>query len=111
MKVSMQWLGRYVDLTNIKAEDLADKLTLAGLEVEGVDPIAQGTNLVIGEVVFCEALTVIVVVLFSAPNNSTEGDTFIVAVGSFSSSPSLLPPQEVNIHPINANKAMNESLK
>ena len=40
-----------------------------------------------------------------------KGDTFIVAVGSFSSSPSLLPPQEVNIHPINANKAMNESLK
>ena len=55
MKVSMQWLGRYVDLTNIKADDLADKLTLAGLEVEGVEPIAQGTNLVIGEVVFCEA--------------------------------------------------------
>ena len=55
MKVSMHWLGRYVDLTNIKAEVLAEKLTLAGLEVEGVEPIAQGTNLVIGEVVFCKA--------------------------------------------------------
>ena len=55
MKVSMQWLSRYVDLNGIKADDLAEKLTLAGLEVEGVEPLAQGTNLVIGEVVFCEA--------------------------------------------------------
>ena len=53
MKVSMQWLGRYVDLTDIKAEDLANQLTLAGLEVDEIVPIASGTKLVIGEVVFC----------------------------------------------------------
>lgn len=54
MKVSLKWLSRYVDLKDIKAQDLADTLTLAGLEVESVEPVAYGTNLVIGEVIECE---------------------------------------------------------
>jgi phenylalanyl-tRNA synthetase beta chain len=54
MKVSLNWLSRYVDLKDIKAQDLANTLTLAGLEVESVDAIAQGTNLVIGEVLECD---------------------------------------------------------
>ena len=53
MKVSMKWLGRYVDLSGIRAEDLAAKLTLAGLEVESVETLAQGTNLTIGQVLSC----------------------------------------------------------
>lgn len=53
MNVSMKWLGRYVDLGVIKPSDLADKLTLAGLEVEGIQTLAQGTNLVIGKVLTC----------------------------------------------------------
>jgi len=54
MKVSLNWLSRYVDLKDIKAQDLANTLTLAGLEVESVESIAHGTNLVIGEVLECE---------------------------------------------------------
>lgn len=54
MKVSLKWLGRYVDLNGISAEKLADTLTLAGLEVESVDAVAHGTNLVIGEVLECD---------------------------------------------------------
>ena len=54
MKVSLKWLSRYVDLSGISAEKLADTLTLAGLEVESVEPVAQGSNLVIGEVLECE---------------------------------------------------------
>ncbi|TFG83768.1 MAG: phenylalanine--tRNA ligase subunit beta, partial [Erysipelotrichales bacterium] len=53
MKVSMKWLGRYVDLSAIQADDLAAKLTLAGLEVESIDTLAQGTNLTIGKVLSC----------------------------------------------------------
>jgi phenylalanyl-tRNA synthetase beta chain len=53
MKISMKWLSQYVDLTNIKAEDLANRLTLAGLEVEGIEPLASGTNLIIGQVISC----------------------------------------------------------
>ncbi|MGB7595641.1 MAG: phenylalanine--tRNA ligase subunit beta [Erysipelotrichaceae bacterium] len=53
MKVSMKWLGRYVDLSGIKAENLAAKLTLAGLEVESIETLAQGTKLTIGHVLSC----------------------------------------------------------
>ena len=53
MKVSMKWLGRYVDLSDIHAFDLAAKLTLAGLEVESVEALAQGTHLIIGKVLSC----------------------------------------------------------
>ena len=35
MKVSLSWLSEYVDI-EIKANDLADALTMAGLEVETV---------------------------------------------------------------------------
>ena len=54
MKVSLKWLSTYVDLNDITADKLADTLTLAGLEVESVDAVAHGTNLVIGEVLECE---------------------------------------------------------
>ena len=54
MKVSLKWLSKYVDLNDITADKLADTLTLAGLEVESVDAVAHGTNLVIGEVLECE---------------------------------------------------------
>lgn len=53
MKLSYNWIKEYVDLSGISAEELADKLTNAGLEVEGIDHIAQGTNLVVGQIIEC----------------------------------------------------------
>lgn len=53
MKVSVQWLHQYVDLTGITSEKLADMLTLAGLEVEGIEKLSNGTNLVVGQVLSC----------------------------------------------------------
>ncbi len=54
MRLSYKWLSEYVDLSGITPEELAEKMTTAGLEVEGIEPMAQGTNLVIGEVLSCE---------------------------------------------------------
>ncbi len=54
MRLSYKWLGEYVDLSGITPQELAEKMTNAGLEVEGIEPMAQGTNLVIGEVMECE---------------------------------------------------------
>lgn len=50
MKVSLKWIGDYVDV-KLPADQLAERLTLAGLEVEAVRR-AGGTwhNIVIGEV-------------------------------------------------------------
>lgn len=54
MKLSYKWLKEYVDLTDITPAQLADKMTTAGLEVEGIEPMAQAEGLVIGEVLECE---------------------------------------------------------
>lgn len=54
MKVSYKWLSNYVDLKDISAQHLADTLTNAGIEVESLDSLASGTNLVVGEVLTCE---------------------------------------------------------
>ena len=56
MRLSYKWLSEYVDLTGVTPEELAEKMTTAGLEVEGIEPMAQGTNLIIGEVMSCEEI-------------------------------------------------------
>lgn len=53
MITSKKWLSQYMDLSDISVEELADKMTTAGLEVEGLHPMAQGTNLTIGYVKEC----------------------------------------------------------
>ena len=54
MKLSYKWIADLVDLQGIDAYELADKLTTAGFEVEGIERVATGTNLIVGEVVECE---------------------------------------------------------
>ena len=54
MRLSYKWLKEYVDLSGISPEELAEKMTTAGLEVEGIEPMAQAEGLVIGEVKECE---------------------------------------------------------
>ena len=54
MRLSYKWLSEYVDLHDITPQELADKMTTAGLEVEGVEPMASATGLVIGEVLECD---------------------------------------------------------
>jgi phenylalanyl-tRNA synthetase beta chain len=52
MKVSYNWLAQYVDLSGITPEELAEKLTRSGVEVEAVEYMNQGvTDVVVGYVV------------------------------------------------------------
>ncbi len=53
MRLSFNWLSELVDLSGITPAQLADRMTNAGLEVEGLESLASGTNLVIGEVLEC----------------------------------------------------------
>ncbi len=53
MRLSYNWLKEYVNLDGITPSILADKLTTAGLEVEGIEKMAEGTNLVVGKVLTC----------------------------------------------------------
>ena len=54
MLVSLKEVNKYVSLEGLDAEGIANALTFSGTEVEEVIPLAQGTNLIIGEVVFCQ---------------------------------------------------------
>ena len=54
MLISRKWLEQYMDISDLSMEEIADKVTRAGFEVEAMYPMSQGTNLVIGEVLTCE---------------------------------------------------------
>lgn len=51
MKVSLKWLRDYVDITT-SVQELTDRLTMAGLEVTGVQVIGEGwENIVVGKII------------------------------------------------------------
>ena len=55
MLVSLKSVNQYVSLEGLTPEEIADKLTFAGVEVEEVSKLASGTNLVIGHILECVA--------------------------------------------------------
>ena len=54
MLVSLKNIARYVSLDGLSAEEIANGLTFAGVEVEDIKYLARGTNLVIGKILECE---------------------------------------------------------
>ncbi|MEG0314057.1 MAG: phenylalanine--tRNA ligase subunit beta [Erysipelotrichaceae bacterium] len=54
MIISKNWLAQYLDVKDYSIEELADKITGAGQEVEGIIKLSQGDNLVVGEIIECE---------------------------------------------------------
>ncbi len=54
MKISWNWLKEFVPLSNVTPEEVAKKLTFAGIEVDEIKTLASGTGLVIGEILTCE---------------------------------------------------------
>lgn len=55
MLVSLNWLRQYVDIDDISPEELAEKITKSGIEVDGLEHVAEkSTNLVTGYIVSCE---------------------------------------------------------
>lgn len=57
MLVSYNWIKEYVDLTNISPDELAEKFTLGGLEVDGMERLGEElSGLVVGEVITCGKL-------------------------------------------------------
>ncbi|MBQ6534727.1 MAG: phenylalanine--tRNA ligase subunit beta, partial [Opitutales bacterium] len=52
MKVSLKWLNKYVDLSDVSAEQIAEALPMLGLEVEGVETTGMPKleNVVVGEI-------------------------------------------------------------
>ncbi|WP_084957951.1 phenylalanine--tRNA ligase subunit beta [Thermoactinospora rubra] len=58
MKVPLSWLREYVDLPAATAHEIADRLTAAGLKLEGITSHGHDVkNVVVGEVLSIEELT------------------------------------------------------
>ena len=55
MLVSLKNIKQYVSLDDLTAEEIANRLTFAGVEVEEIKKLASGTNLVIGHILECVA--------------------------------------------------------
>ena len=54
MLVSYKWLNKYLDLSKVTPQELADKMSVTGIEVEGVEVPEEGLKkIVVGEVVEC----------------------------------------------------------
>jgi len=50
MKVTRNWLSDFIDISGITTEDMAEKLTMSGLEVEDIIELAKVENVVVGKV-------------------------------------------------------------
>ncbi|NQW62536.1 MAG: hypothetical protein HQ461_06870, partial [Deltaproteobacteria bacterium] len=47
MRASWNWLAEWVDLTGLTAGEVSRSLTTAGIEVEGIERLDQGLELVV----------------------------------------------------------------
>ncbi len=50
MRVPLKWLAEYVDVADVDADELAERLTLTGLEVEAVETFGPVEGVVVGAV-------------------------------------------------------------
>ena len=53
MRISRKWFNQFMDVQDLSIEEMAKRVTDAGFEVEGIEHLSQGTNLVIGHVETC----------------------------------------------------------
>lgn len=56
MKLPVSWLSDYIDIADLSVQELADRITFAGIEIEGIEQVGPCfDNIVAGEVRVCEA--------------------------------------------------------
>lgn len=54
MLVSYKWLNEYLDLSKVTPKELGDTMSITGIEVEGIEVLAEGLKkIVVGEVIEC----------------------------------------------------------
>ncbi len=56
MKLPVSWLAEYIDISDMSMNDLADRITFAGIEIEGIEHVGPCfDNIVAGEIRSCES--------------------------------------------------------
>lgn len=53
MRVKLNWLNELVDLSDLSTKEIVDTLSLHSTEIESVERVVSGTNLVVGHVLTC----------------------------------------------------------
>ena len=53
MKLSLNWLKDFIDISDLTLEQILDQMVKCGFEVEGIDKMSEGTNLIVGKVLEC----------------------------------------------------------
>ena len=53
MLLSLNWLKDYIDISDLTLEQILDQMVKCGFEVESVEKMGEGTNLIVGEVIEC----------------------------------------------------------
>lgn len=53
MKVSLNWLNKFVDVSDLDPKEIAEKLTMCGLEVDAIEEMKALDNVVVAKVVEC----------------------------------------------------------
>ena len=54
MKLSLNWLSDFIDLKGLDTNAIVDQMVKCGFEVEAIDKMSEGTNLVVGKVIECK---------------------------------------------------------
>lgn len=55
MKLPVSWLAEYIDISDMSMQELADRITFAGIEIEGIEQVGPCfDNIVAGEVRICD---------------------------------------------------------
>ena len=54
MKLSLNWLKDYIDISDLTLDQIVDQMVACGFEVEGMEKMGEGTNLIVGEVLECK---------------------------------------------------------
>ncbi|MCR4854779.1 MAG: phenylalanine--tRNA ligase subunit beta [Erysipelotrichaceae bacterium] len=54
MKLSLNWLSDFIDLSGLDTDQIVDQMVKCGFEVEGIEKMSEGSNLVVGKVLECK---------------------------------------------------------
>jgi len=54
MKLSLNWLSSYIDLSGLSIDDIVNQMVKCGFEVESIERLSQATNLIVGKVIECK---------------------------------------------------------
>ena len=96
MRVKLNWLNELVDLSDLSTKQIVDTLSLHSTEIESVERVVSGTNLVVGHVLTCvdhpdsdhlhittvDVGTEVLQIVCGAPNIKAGLDVIVALVGA-----------------------------